>query len=84
MAQVNIRMDDELKRSGDELFNELGISMSAAVNMFVAQAVRDGGIPFSITTRSDPFYSDSNIKALQKSIKEADNGRVTPHDLLEF
>lgn len=36
MAQtlVNIRMDEELKKNMDEICKELGITMSAAFNMF--------------------------------------------------
>ena len=49
MAQVNIRIDDNLKQEGDRLFNELGISFSSAVSMFVSQAIRERAIPFRIT-----------------------------------
>ena len=49
MAQVNIRIDDDLKNEGERLFRELGISFSSAVSMFVSQAIREQGIPFQIT-----------------------------------
>jgi len=49
MAQVNIRIDDELKEKGDDLFKELGISFSSAISMFVSQAVREQAIPFQVT-----------------------------------
>ena len=49
MAQVNIRIDDNLKQEGDRLFNELGISFSSAVSIFVSQAIRERAIPFRIT-----------------------------------
>ena len=48
MAQVNIRIDDTLKQEGDRLFNELGISFSSAVSMFVSQAIRERAIPFRV------------------------------------
>jgi len=31
----------------------------------------------------DPFYSESNMKILKQSIKEADEGKLTKHDLIE-
>ena len=83
MAQVNIRLDDNLKEKADSLFEELGLNMTTAVNMFVRQVVRQGGIPFEITTRMDPFYSDSNMRVLKQSIKDADDGKLTEHDLIE-
>jgi len=75
MAQVNIRIDDELKKKGEELFNELGMSFSTAVSIFVSQAVRQGGIPFEITTKDD-FYNPVNIRHLKHSIKQMKRGNV--------
>jgi len=83
MAQVNIRIDDGLKEKADNLFEELGLSMTTAFTMFVRQTVRQGGIPFEITTKADPFYSAKNMKVLMQSIKDADEGKLTEHELIE-
>ena len=83
MAQVNIRIDDELKARADNIFNELGLNMTTAFTMFVRQTIRQGGIPFEITTRTDPFFNTENMKALRQSIKEADEGKLTAHELIE-
>ena len=45
---LNISMDEDLKAQADELFNELGMSLSTAFNIFVRQSLREGGIPFTI------------------------------------
>ena len=83
MAQVNIRIDDDIKSKAEALFDEMGLSMSTAVNMFVRQSVRQGGIPFEITT--DPFYSEANMKRLRKAIADVESGRtkLTEHELIE-
>lgn len=83
MAQVNIRVDDDLKSSVDILFSELGLNMSAAVNMFFRQAVRQGGIPFEVTTKVDPFWSATNQEHLRKAVADIEAGRVTAHELIE-
>jgi DNA-damage-inducible protein J len=83
MAQVNIRMDDELKARADNIFEELGLNMTTAFTMFIRQTIRQGGIPFEITTKTDPFYNTENIKVLLQSIKEAEEGKLTAHDLIE-
>jgi len=83
MAQVNIRLDDGLKEKADCLFNELGLNMTTAVNIFVRQAVRQGSIPFEITVNTDPFYSASNMIVLKQSIGDADAGKLTEHELIE-
>jgi DNA-damage-inducible protein J len=83
MAQVNIRIDDNLKEQGEKLFNDMGLNFSAAVSAFVSQAVREGGMPFALTTKTDPFYSAANMKILRQSIKDANEGKVTAHELIE-
>ena len=83
MAQVNIRIDDKLKTQGEKLFHALGLNFSSAVSVFVSQAVREGGLPFPITTKADPFYSASNQAVLRQSIKDAEAGKLTEHELIE-
>lgn len=46
---TSVRMDEQLKREADELFSDLGLNFSTAVNMFLRQAVRDQGLPFRPT-----------------------------------
>jgi DNA-damage-inducible protein J len=81
MAQVNIRIDDDLKNKADTLFDELGLNMTTAFTMFVKAAVRQRGIPFEVNI--DPFYSEKNMKVLRESIRDADAGKLTEHELLE-
>lgn len=51
MAQtnINIRMDEQLKRQFDDLCSQLGLNMSTAVNIFAKTMVRRKGIPFEIS-----------------------------------
>ena len=81
MAQVNIRIDDELKERADTLFDELGLNMTTAFTMFVKAVVRHNGIPFDVSI--DPFYSEKNMKVLRESIRDADAGKLTEHELIE-
>ena len=84
MAQINIRIDDNLKEQAELLFEELGLNMSTAFNVFIRQSIRQGGIPFVITTHVDPFFSESNIKVLQESIKEASESKFVSKSLEEL
>ena len=81
MAQVNIRIDDELKNRADVLFDELGMNMTTAFTMFIKAAVRQNGIPFELSI--GPFYSETNMKVLRESIRDADAGKLTEHELIE-
>ena len=47
-TNINIRVDEELKRKAENIFNELGLNMSTAMNMFLRYSVRYGGIPFEL------------------------------------
>jgi len=48
MANVNIRVDDTVKKQAEAIFSELGLSMSSATSIFYRQVVRTGGIPFEL------------------------------------
>ena len=47
-TNISIRMDVELKAKAEALFGELGMNLTTAFNIFVRQALREGGIPFEI------------------------------------
>jgi len=48
-TNISIRMDKELKEQAENLFNELGMNMTTAFNIFLRQSVRQGKIPFEIS-----------------------------------
>ena len=48
-SNISIRLDSDLKSAAEALFDELGMSLSTAFNIFVRQSLREGGIPFKIT-----------------------------------
>jgi DNA-damage-inducible protein J len=77
MAQVSIRVNDQLKEQADNLFSRLGMSLSGAVNIFLTQSVRRGGLPFAVTLEeSDPFYSETNKAWLREGDRQLAEGRV--------
>ena len=59
------------------------MNMTTAINIFIRQVVRHGGIPFEITTKTDPFYSEMNLRVLRQSINDANEGKLTEHELIE-
>lgn len=48
-TNITIRMDSDLKEKADKLFNDLGMNISTAFNVFVRQSLREGRIPFNIS-----------------------------------
>ena len=49
ITSVSFRIDSDLKKQADALFNSLGLNMTTAFNMFLRQSVREGRIPFEST-----------------------------------
>ena len=51
MASINItiQMDEDIKRQADELFSDLGLNLSSAINVFVKQSLRAQAIPFTLS-----------------------------------
>jgi len=76
MAQVNIRMDDELKQQADAFFGALGLSLSTAIHAFILQSMREGRIPFELSLKTDPFYSENNMAHLRRVIGEIESGKA--------
>lgn len=47
-TNISIRMDADWKAQAEALFNELGMNLTTAFNIFVLQSLREGGIPFKV------------------------------------
>lgn len=52
-TNLNIRIDKKVKQQADLIFDEMGINLSTAVNIFVRQVIKNKGIPFRISTKED-------------------------------
>jgi DNA-damage-inducible protein J len=86
MAQISIRIDDTLKQEAEKLFEELGMNMSTAVNVFIRQTIQQRRIPFAIAVdpepehnendKDDPFYSEENMRWIRESIQHAKEGKI--------
>lgn len=61
-VSTNIKIDPTLKREAQELFDNLGLSLSAAVNLFLRQAVREQAIPFRVRI---PAYNEETLQAIR-------------------
>jgi DNA-damage-inducible protein J len=65
LAQLNIRMDDQLKRNAEEMYREMGLTLSAAVSLFIKQSLNKREIPFRILAADAP--NAETVKAMNKS-----------------
>jgi DNA-damage-inducible protein J len=65
-VNVTIRMDDELKKQAEDLFSDLGLSMTAALIAFTKQAVREQRIPFNISRNVPNLETISAIEEVER------------------
>ena len=47
-TNITIRMDKQLKKNAEEMFNNFGMNLSTAIQIFLRQSLREGKIPFEI------------------------------------
>ena len=83
-STIQVRVDDELKRKSDMLFRELGTDTTAAVRIFLTQAVAQNGFPFEIKrVNENPYAAMSEeeiLNKLEKSRLHASQGMYRDAD----
>jgi len=91
MAQTNltIRIDEEIKHNAETLFDELGISMSGAINIFFRQAIRERAIPFSIRAKTaeekySDYFTPQMIDGIKRSVAQAERGETISFSMDEL
>lgn len=81
-SNISIRMDSDLKAAAEELYEELGMNLSTAFNIFVRQSLRERRIPFKITEGTP---NKETVYAMLEAEKIAKNPNVKGyHDVDEL
>ncbi len=71
-SAININVPADVKEEANALFNNLGLTMSGAINIFLKKALSEGGIPFEVKERKPS-------KRLLEALKESEdiiNGKI--------
>ena len=71
-TNLNVRIDEDLKRNAERLFSDLGLNMSAAITIFLKSSVDYNGIPFEIkkTGRANAVSDDELLSVSNALIKK--------------
>ena len=68
-TNLNVRIDEDLKKRAEKLFADLGLNMSSAITVFLRSSVDYNGIPFEIRkTNRAGTACDDEILSLSKSL----------------
>ena len=53
---TSMRIDDDLKKDCEAVFNDLGLSMTGAVTLFLQQVRKQRAIPFVLSCNPQPIW----------------------------
>lgn len=79
-VNLNIRTDKEIKEKAENIFQELGLNMTTAINMFLRTSIRENGIPFDLKIDS---VNDETKLAIEEGIKIADDKTIEGYVSIE-
>ena len=65
-VSTNIKIDPDLKKESQILFEQLGLNLSTAINMFLRQSVREQAIPFRV---GNPLPNRETVQAIEDARK---------------
>jgi len=71
-ANINLRIEPDVKAQADAVFSSLGISVTDAINVFLHASIMEGGFPFQ---PKQPQYNRETLLAVQEA-KDIMAGKV--------
>ena len=63
-ANINLRIEPEIKAQAETVFSSLGISVTDAINVFLHASIMEGGFPFQ---PKQPRYNRETVMAMQEA-----------------
>lgn len=83
-AVVNVRVDENVKRDIETLFDSLGMNISTAVNMFFKQCLMEQGLPFQPKLKQNHIPLKERLKDYESDYKteELDTGEPVGKEVL--
>lgn len=72
MTTLSVRVDEDVKKQANELFADLGLDMSTAINMFLRQSIMRDGLPFDVSREVPNTETLAAIEEVQKMKKHPD------------
>ena len=81
-TNLNIRTDKDVKDKAEKIFNELGLNMTSAVNIFLRTAIRERGIPFELKLDVPNETTIAAIEEGRKMVSDPSSPRYSNIDEL--
>lgn len=76
MTQINLRVDDDIKKQVEAVCNEVGMTLTTAINIYLKKIARDKQIPpFLFMDKPEPLYT-MQMQADEKKMLLQEEGFV--------
>lgn len=76
MANVNIRIDSEIKKKAEEVFRNLGLTPTSAITLFYIQAIRTNSIPFALIVEKPNATTMKAIEEAEEDMKNPSKSKI--------
>ena len=88
-SPIFVRIDSNVKAKSEAILNDLGVSMSSAIFMFLMQVIMHNGIPFDVRIPDKPIatgnMTDEEIAELvQEGVDSCKDGTYTLEEVDEM
>jgi addiction module RelB/DinJ family antitoxin len=84
LATISSRVDDALKTQADIVAENIGISLSSAINIFLKRFVAEGGFPFevkAINYNVNSLTDQEILKLAQLGVQKGESVPTLPASL---
>ena len=82
VSNINIRVDNDIKKEAQDVFSSLGMDMTTAINIFLRQAIRQRSIPFAVV--AEPAKKTPKPGCMKGKIWMADDFNAPLEDFKEY
>lgn len=69
-VRINVNVNRDDKEQAAKLFNDMGLNLNTAINMFIKQSISEQGLPFQPRVETE----------LDRAIKDVKDGNTTTFD----
>ena len=76
-TNLNIRTDKTVKEQAEDIFNQLGLNMTTAINMFLRTTIRENGIPFELKLDAPNKETIEAIEEGRKILNDSNNPKYS-------
>ena len=89
-STFQMRINPEIKNQAEQLFQNCGMTLTDAINVFIQQSMNVGGMPFIVTQNSREALKDQAIAHLMSEIQKgrdsvrSENDWVSEEEMLAY